>query len=164
EIREGLYHVSIPASLDLRPGRSLAMSVAARRKNDNRRLSLQGALRLTAPVYLTHLTTDKPTYQPGEFVHFRSLTIDRASLRPAAEDSRLVYWLIMPNGAVKTTLRGGNSLIRLDSKNQPSPVNGPDGKPLKGVGTGEFYLDESSPGGEWTLMLSEESGRFPAAS
>lgn len=31
------------------------------------------------------VTTDKPLYQPGQTIHIRTLTLDRASLRPAAE-------------------------------------------------------------------------------
>jgi len=48
-------------------------------------------MRLTAPVYLTHLTTDKPMYLPGETVRFRSLTVERSTLRPAGADFRLHY-------------------------------------------------------------------------
>ena len=47
-----------------------------------RAVTLQGKVQLTAPVYLTHLTTDKPMYQPGETVRFRSLTW--TALTPAA--------------------------------------------------------------------------------
>lgn len=162
ELAPGIYHVSIPASLDLRPNQSVAMSVVARRKGlDDRRLALQGTLRLNAPVYLTHLTTDKPMYQPGEVVRFRSLTVDRSSLRPAGEDFRLVYSLVAPDGSVKATLRGANALSRADNPSQPTL--GPDGKKLDGVGAGEFALGDA-PGGEWTLTLSEESGRFAPTS
>jgi hypothetical protein len=31
------------------------------------------------------VTTDKPLYQPGQTIHIRTLTLDRSSLRPAAE-------------------------------------------------------------------------------
>ncbi len=31
------------------------------------------------------ITTDKPLYQPGQTIHIRTLTLDRSSLRPAAE-------------------------------------------------------------------------------
>ena len=31
-------------------------------------------------TYLAHLYTDKPMYQPGETVRFRSLTLERFSL------------------------------------------------------------------------------------
>ena len=35
------------------------------------------------------------------------------------------------------------------------PVAGPDGKPLRGVGTGEFVLPADAPEGEYTLTMQE---------
>src|SRR5262249_6094043 len=46
---------------------------------------------------------------------------------------------------------------------QTGVVNGPDGKPVKGVGCGECYLEPDpnvTPGGEYTLTVTEETGRF----
>ena len=57
------------------------------------------------PSVLTPLTTDKPLYQPGEVVHFRSLTLERHSLRPVVqEEFRLLYTLTTPTGHRYTTV------------------------------------------------------------
>jgi hypothetical protein len=159
---EGVYRVSLPQTLRLQAGQVLDLSISARRKGggDTFPVSVHGNVRLTAPAYLTHLTTDKPMYQPGEVVRFRSLTLDRATLTPATEAFRFHYSLTSPTGAFRSLLRGGNGLMRVEGNN-PSLVNGPDGKPLQGVGAGEVTLEADAPGGEYTLTLSEEWGRFP---
>ena len=40
-------------------------------------------------------------------------------------------------------------------------IKGPDGKPLKGVGSGAFLIDPTAPGGEYILTVKDQSGRFP---
>jgi hypothetical protein len=164
ETANGVYRVSIPPTLPMDAGRSLDMIVAARKKGgpaDKAPVTLQGKVQLTAPVYLTHLTTDKPMYQPGETVHFRSLTLDRLTLAPATESFHYAFTLTPPVGGPRTLLRGGNALVRVDAKDNPSEVLGFDGKPIKGVAAGEVVLEPEVPGGEYTLTLTEETGRFP---
>ncbi len=164
EIAAGVYRVSIPPTLAMEAGRSLNMVVAARKKDgpaDKAPVTLQGEVQLTAPVYLTHLTTDKPMYQPGETVHFRSLTVDRLTLAPATQSFQYHFTLTPPVGGPRSLLRGGNALVRVDAKDVPSEVPGPDGKPIKGVAAGEVALEPESPGGEYTLALTEEMNRFP---
>jgi hypothetical protein len=163
KVQNGVYSVSIPPTQHLDLGKQLNMVVEARRKapgGDRPLLTLQGSMRLTAPVYLTHLATDKPMYQPGEVVRFRSLTVDRTTLAPATEDFRFHYTLTAPTGHVRSVLRGGNGLLRTDHRNQVIEVPGPDGKPIRGVGAGEVALEADAPGGEWVLTVSEERGRF----
>src|SRR5262249_54311985 len=77
--------VRTPPRGRLRPGASLGMQVSASKKGGapgRQPVQLRGRVQLTSPVYLTHLTTDKPMYQPGEVVRFRSLTLDRLTLAP----------------------------------------------------------------------------------
>jgi hypothetical protein len=147
----GVYRVRIPASVRLDPNQAPALLVSARKKGGaGQAVSLQGQVRLTSSVYLTHLTTDKPMYQPGEVVRFRSLTLDRFTHKPVADDLRLHYTLTSPLGALTTVARG-------------SPVQVA-GKPVPGVGAGEVLLDpETTAGGEWTLTVTDEAGRFPPA-
>src|SRR5205823_2381643 len=118
---------------------------------------------LAAPVYITHLETDKPMYQPGEVVHYRSLTLDRFSLKPAEEDLRLTYELVTPTGARKPLVAGANGLREAAAAEPgaPLPVLGPDNKPLRGIGAGDFQLDAKLEGGEYTLVCREENSRFP---
>src|SRR5262249_47348664 len=96
----------------------------------------------------------------GETVHFRSLTLDRASLRPAQEELRLVYTLFLPKGEQVPLVQGGSTLVRQGSQG-PVVINGPDGKPLRGIGAGEYTLPADAPGGEYTLSVREKQGRFP---
>src|SRR5262249_19650379 len=114
-------------------------------------------LPLVAPTYLTQLTTDRPMYRPGEVVRFRSLTLERFSLKPAQEDLDLRYAITSPLGGVIFKWEGPPRLER-----DGAVVTGPDGKPLRGVGAGEFPIPVDAPGGEYTLTLSEGQQRFSA--
>ncbi len=160
---KGTYRVRVPAGLRFEPGADLSMLVTARKessadkerdatgkKETAQQVSLQGEVRLTAPIYLTHLTTDKPMYQPGEVVRFRSLTLDRHSLTPPSDEFQLVYTLTNPLGAEQVLARG---LTRTR----------PEERHLFGIGAGEVKLDEEAPGGEYTLTVREEMNRFPQA-
>ncbi len=158
-VKEGLYRVTVPANLALPPNRRVTLLVSAKRDSGSE-AELRETLALTAPVYLTHLTTDKPMYQPGEIVHFRSLTLDRFSLAPPRDDFRLHFALALPTGQVQPILSGGNALVR-DVKGNVAPILGPDGQPVKGVGAGEVLLPENAPGGEYALTVREERQRFP---
>ena len=55
-------------------------------------------VRLADPVLTTHLATDKPMYRPGETVHFRSLTLDRARFLPPDRDLNLYFDLVNLKG------------------------------------------------------------------
>src|SRR5262249_42318711 len=132
---------------------------------------LTDKLKLVAPVFLTHLTTDKPMYQPGETVHYRSLTLERFSLTPAPEDLFLTYTLAKPNGEQQVVAQGMSQLINENGV----PFIGPDKKPVRGIGGGDFRLvppgqplDPNSGipqvvavGGEYTLSVRDASNRFP---
>jgi hypothetical protein len=155
----GVYRVTVPPSLPLKPNRSLTLLVSARRDSGSR-MELSEQLILTAPVYVTHLTTDKPMYQPGETVYFRSLTLDRFRLAPGQEDFRLQYALTTPSGEQRVLLTGGNGLVR-EGKASLGLLKGPDGKPVRGIGAGSYVLTEGTPGGEYVLTVSELNGRFP---
>jgi hypothetical protein len=162
--RQGVYRVTIPPSLRLRPGQHLSLVVSARREG-GALTELREQVELTNPVYLTHLTTDKPLYQPGETVYYRSLTVDRFSLQPAREEFRFHYTLTTPRGEVRSLLDGRNALVLSEGKNKGSEVLGPDKQPVRGVGAGQFTLDPATtPGGEYTLTVSDEGRRFPPQS
>src|SRR5262249_44706121 len=111
---------------------------------------------LAGPVYVTHLATDKPLYQPGEMVRFRSLTLERFSLHPPSEELELVYTLTTPTGVTAQLLRGVSQL-QLDSR----LILGPDQKPIQGIGAGEVQIDKEALIGEYTLTVSEGRQRFP---
>lgn len=167
-VARGVYKVRIPASLALGSNRTLAMAVSARRRDVEAKqeggekevrandLTLRGTVKLTAPVYLTHLTTDKPIYQPGEVVRFRSLTLDRVTLAPSDEPFSLRYTLTPPVGPPRVVAAG----VTVLQGARGDVVNGPDGKPVQGIGAGEVVLAPGSPAGEYALTVTEDAGRF----
>lgn len=133
----------------VKPGTELFLEVSAL-SADDRKGVLSERVPLARPVFVTHLATDKPLYKPGETVRFRSLTLDRSTLTPPANDLHLAFKLRDPGDAV-TPLDVGNGRIVRDLK----PVNGPDGKPLRGIGVGEYAIPDGAPGGEYKLDLFE---------
>ncbi len=149
----GVTTLELPASFWTRvdPGSELFLEVVAH--TDDRDSVLAERLPLARPVFVTHLVTDKPLYKPGETVRFRSLTLDRSTLQPPDRELHLVFKLRDPGDAV-TPLDEGNGRLLRDLK----PVLGPDGKPLRGIGVGEYAIPADAPGGEYKLDLSEVIG------
>jgi anti-sigma factor RsiW len=152
----GNYTLALPADLPLKPDGKLSLEIRA--QSDTGESRVREELSLATPVYVTHLTTDKRMYRPGETVYFRSLTLDRFSFKPPAEDLQLVYTVNNPNGEEIFHLEG---LTRLVDERGKAPVLGPDNKPVRGIGTGAFPINPSLPGGEYTLTVREQNNRFP---
>lgn len=151
----GTLELNLPADLPLTPNRDLFLEVAAKR-DDGPKSELREQIPLALPTFLTHLTTDKPMYQPGETVYFRSLTLERFTLRPPSEDFQLQYVVLDPLGA-ETPIVSGTSLLTENG----AIVNGPDGKPMRGVGAGDWTIPPAANGGEYTLVVREQNGRWP---
>jgi hypothetical protein len=135
------------------PGTDLFVEVSAL-TDDARQGTLSERIPLARPVFVTHLATDKPLYKPGETIRFRSLTLDRSTLRPPGHDLHLKFRLRDPGEAV-TPLDEGNGRLLASLK----PVNDWNDKPLRGIGVGEYTLPAGAAGGEYKLDLLEvESG------
>ena len=146
----------LPPDLPVRLGSQLTLVVSATPEG-GKEAAVREQLQLANPVYLTHLTTDKPMYQPGEVVRFRSLTLDRSSLKPAEEDFHFTYIVTTPTGAASHLASGQwtGSIGRPRGRQQPgqrppqepapSLVLGPDRKPVRGIGAGEYPLDPAAP-------------------
>jgi hypothetical protein len=167
--KPGEYRLcSLPRDLDLKQNANLYLELTmdeearARKPGDDKApealAALRTALKIARPVYVTHLTTDKPMYQPGETVWFRSLTLERFGLRPAEEPLHLHYAISDANNAEVFKLSGGTQLIDPQTN---KPIEGPDKKPLRGVGAGSFPIPPVFAGGEYTLTVSELYNRFP---
>jgi hypothetical protein len=154
----GHASVVLPADLKIKPNSKLSLEVVARLDgNKGAPIELRDELDISPPVFVTHLTTDKPMFRPGETVHFRSLTLDRFTLKPADEDFHLVYSVKFPNGKEVPIGEGRSQVQDEDNK----PILGPDKKPIKGVGAGDFPVNADDPGGEYTLTVRETAGRVP---
>src|SRR5262249_32860864 len=170
---EGLYHLTLPSKLDVGPNSRVMLEVVAADANGSK-TKLREDFRLTAPLYLTHLTTDKPVYQPGEMVRFRSLTLERFSLTPAREPLALHFTLSTPGGGVieaPPTDRGNAPDVLALKTAIPFRFGwgwgrvGGEGKAaneaLRGIAAGEWEVPAGCPPGEYTLTVSEEQNRFP---
>ena len=123
---------------------------------DGKAIPLRDYVKLVAPEYVTHLATDRPMYRPGDTVRFRSLTLERFSLKPAQQDFHLLFRITGPRGEIYK--REVTSQVIADKNDVP--VKGPDGQPLRGLGVAEFTLPAGEPEGYYTLSVSEVNERF----
>ena len=154
----GLLQVTIPPDLPLRASSRPNLIVSARRES-GARVEVKESLQIANSVYVAHLATDKPMYQPGETIHYRALVMDRFSLRPAQSDFSLQFYLVTPLKEQKLIGQGNGRISRLEKPGEL--LSGPDGKPLTGLGAGNFQITPDAPGGEYTLLLKDSFGRFP---
>jgi hypothetical protein len=153
----GVYQITLPPDLPIRPGSKPVLVVSARKEGGSE-AELSETLELAGPVYSTFLTIDKPMYNPGETVYFRSLTLDRSTLQPPTEDMLLQYVLTLPIGSQQALAQGSSTLT--SSPGGPQ-LQGPDGKPLRGIGAGEYPIPPDAPQGEYTLTVRDLGQRFP---
>jgi hypothetical protein len=153
----GDYQLVLPPDLPLKPDGKLSLEVTAQRDGASAS-TLREELELAAPVYLTHLYTDKPMYRPGETVYFRSLTLERFSLKPPEEDFQVAFTVKNPNG--EEIFRHTGITRLLDDRKQ-ALLPGPDDKPVHGIGAGVYPIPANAAGGEYTLTVSDAGNRFP---
>jgi anti-sigma factor RsiW len=148
----GQCGVLLPPDLPQKPGTRFALEVAARGDNGSQITDVP-RLELVAPLYLTHLTTDKPMYQPGEVVHFRSLTLERFSLKPVTPPLTIIFRVTDPLGTEVFHAEGGNALHFGPEKGN-GPVLGPNGNLVTGVGAGSYAIPAGAAGGVYTLSVT----------
>jgi hypothetical protein len=153
---KGEVQIHLPASLPLKAGSNLTMEVATRLGDD--KVEVREQVPVAPPLYVTHLATDRPMYRPGETIHFRSLTLERASLRPAKDDFQVRFRITAPDGSEIFKSEG---LTRVVMHKAKEAVKGPDGLPVRGIAAGEFQLGPEIAGGEYTLHVAEIKDRFP---
>jgi len=147
----GVATLELPVAFwaKVKPGAALFLEVVAY-TDDHRKSVVAERVPLARPVYVTHLATDKPLYKPGEVVRFRSLTLDRSTLRPPEHDLHLKFRLRDPADAV-VPLDEGNGRVLSGLQ----PILGPDTKPIRGIGVGQHTLPSDAPGGEYKLDVFE---------
>jgi hypothetical protein len=130
----GEQTVVLPAGLEVRPGSLPRLEVEAQRGSARERL--EQPLAIPGPACATHLVTNKPAYRPGELMFFRSLTLDRFSLKPPEKELRLTFTLVGPYGPTG---------LRLDAMTS------------HGIAGGEFAVTPSLPEGEYVLQVAAAS-------
>ncbi|MBM3980840.1 MAG: hypothetical protein FJ304_11250 [Planctomycetes bacterium] len=166
--RKGDAHpLRLPAAAwaKVKPEAELFLVVAQVDEKTGARTELQEKVKLAGPVFATLLVTDKPTYRPGERLFFRSLTLDRITFKPPTRDQILKYELLDASGRPVPGLHtvGTTDLVRVGADGSVQPVRA-DGKPVRGVGCGEFVLPANLDDGDYKLVLREQQhpGGFPA--
>ena len=144
--------VNLPISVweKVKPGSELTMEVIA--YDDNLKTSVNAKVKLARPVFITHLTTDKPLYKQGETVYFRSLTLDRGTFTPPERDQQLQFRITKPDSSV-VAIDSGVAKVYADAQQPARTILGADKKPLRGIGCGEFPIEPGAPGGEYKLSV-----------
>lgn len=134
--------------------RGLALNLRAER-GMKRVGALTQEITVEPPTYRTHLSTDKPIYQPGDEVRFRSLTLNRATLSPPQDELQLLYILTNPSGVAQILMAGKDRLASAGKA-----LLGTNGQPLQGIGAGTFSLDLQCEDGPYTLTVVDQNGRL----
>ncbi len=102
---------------------------------------------LSLPVaksdYLTKLATDRPSYHPGDYVYFRSVTLRQTDLKPISA-SPIQFQV-------------------LDAAGNAVPECELTGLPDRGVGNGRFALPADAALGEYRLFAASVEDRFQVA-
>lgn len=134
---DGSLQVTIPAEVNVPSGSKLKV-VAIHGKNQE---AMETPLAVEPVRYVTHLALDKPLYQPGETIYYRSLSLSRFGL---ADDREMPihFEIVDPSGAVV-------------------PGSPRQGVTEHGVGNGAFAIPEELPGAEYTLVARSLNQAFP---
>jgi uncharacterized repeat protein (TIGR01451 family) len=158
--KKGEFKLSLAPDVPLYPNQHLTLEVVAHRE-DGAKVPVSGPVEVAGkPMYFTHLATDKPLYQLGETVHFRSLTLERSTMKPPSEDLQIVFSITDNSQAHAEFYNSGPRLATLADENGKM-VLGPDHNPIRGIGVGEFAIDPVNfAGGEYTLSVREINDRF----
>lgn len=134
---EGSLPVVLPEGLELKT-ENARLVVSA--EGVQGRVEVEGNLDAAAASSISHIAFNKPLYRPGELVLFRSLTLDRFTLKPLDKDPTIRFTLYDPKGKAVQTLFG-----RMHEH---------------AIGGGQFLLADNYSEGEYTLEVSSEDKHF----
>ena len=84
----------LPPNMPIKPGEQLAIEFQMKDAEGKLVNLTTDPFALGFPEYVTHLATDRPLYHPGDTVRFRSLTLERFSLKPAETDFHLRFRVV----------------------------------------------------------------------
>jgi hypothetical protein len=124
--------VSLPAGLSA-AGNHVQLVVEA--SSGDARARVDQGIRLKEPALVTHLALNKSVFQVEEVLFFRTLTLERFSLRPVAEKIPLFFSLVDAKGKTVKQIPGQSG--------------------EGGIGGGEFALTKDLPAGEYTLRITQ---------
>jgi hypothetical protein len=127
--------VELPAGLTSREGRA---TIEVESRFAGRVAKVSEAVEVKEPAYVTHLALSKSSYRIGELLFFRTLTLERSSLKPPADKIPLRYMLKDERGQAKITL----------------PALTGEG----GIAGGEIALTEDLIDGTYTLEVAALNG------
>jgi len=136
----GVAVIELPAGLPL-PADKAEMVVQA--ETDRGIATVTVSVAVAAPSYTTHLAVNKSYLRTGEILFFRSLTLDRFSMRPPEKEVPLAYALVDAKGRSVSDLTG---------------TAGPGG-----IGGGEFSLRNNLENGPYTLQVKTGDGQLVAS-
>ena len=141
--QQGRLTMIVPADMDLPAGSrgpvQLAVTAGGGRTGQRR-----AALPIRPAHYFTRLWLDRRSYQAGETVYYRSLTVSH-------------YSLIAPRALPL-------EFEILDPQSVPLPGSRLDGLTDHGVGNGSFRLGDSLKAGSYALAARGLDGVLPGAS
>ena len=146
----------LPSNMPIKPGDDIWMEFQTQAA-DGKLITLTDNLKLVFPEYVTHLATDRSLYRPGETVRFRSLTLERFSLKPAQQKFHLRYRIIGPDNKEYFNKEAASTLVAGPNN---EPIKGPHGEELYCLGAGQFTLPANLALGPYTLCVSEVNERF----
>src|ERR1051326_2107368 len=157
---KGEFTIAFQPDVPVFPKDHLMLQITARRE-EGAQVPLEAPIEVAGrPAYFTHLATDKPLYQPGEIVHFRSLTLDRTTMKPPSEDLQVVFTVTDSSPSPQKMWDSGAPHIAVLLDQKGNDIKGPDGNPVRGIGAGEFAIDPNKfAGGEYTLTVTEANNR-----
>jgi hypothetical protein len=135
---QGDLLLTLPPDLPVEPGAAPVLEVMARTQEEQEQV--RESLSVSSPTYVTHLSLDKPSYQPGDVLRFRSLTLERFRFKPPTSEFTITYQITDASG--KECYRRTGKILQ------------------EGFGGGE--VEVTWPAGEYKLTATEAKQRFPA--
>jgi hypothetical protein len=124
--------VSLPAGLKAAEDQAQLVVDAT---SGEARARVEETIRLKDPELVTHLALNRSVFQVGEVIFFRTLTLERFSLKPVAEKIPLFFTLVDAKGKAIKQMAGESG--------------------EGGIGGGDFALAKDLPAGEYTLRITQ---------